>query len=326
MNETNGFANTAQPTPEYHFLSSDSDSDGDHMIGTGANQVEDLAANSKIHTFNDLLYELDQAQNIVVLCGAGISTSLGIPDFRSENGLYKSLDLASLGLSDPQEVFDLGVFDDDPTPFYRVAQKVMMPTQTLISPTHAFLKLLQDKNKLLRIYTQNIDDLEHVAGITSDKLIQCHGAFHMATCRQCGAKVSCESLSEEIFHGVIPMCRKARCDGVIKPDIIFFGEDLPQKFNDMVKADITVGGGGGPTPKVDMFLCLGTSLKVSPANNIARDVPMGIPRVYINREPSRHFYFDISLCGDSDVVVQAICEGMGWELSHPKMLQVGTKE
>lgn len=298
------------------YISSDSEEDEGAFSRFGTGDVESLAAHSKIHTFGDLLRELGTAQNIVVLCGAGISTSLGIPDFRSADGLYKSLDLESLGLSDPQEVFDLEVFDSDPTPFYRVASKVMMPTQALISPTHAFLKLLQDKGKLLRIYTQNIDDLEHIAGIEESKMVQCHGAFHMATCRKCGAKVTCESLRPEIEAGEIPMCRRKRCDGVIKPDIVFFGESLPDRFRNMVRADITMGG---PTPKVDLFLCLGTSLKVSPACDIARQVPLGVPRVYINREPSARFYFDISLCGESDLAVQAICEGMGWELTHPQM-------
>lgn len=90
----------AQANIEY--ISSDEGEDEGAFSRFGTGDVESLAAHSKIHTFGDLLRELETAQNIVVLCGAGISTSLGIPDFRSADGLYKSLDLESLGLSDPR--------------------------------------------------------------------------------------------------------------------------------------------------------------------------------------------------------------------------------
>lgn len=136
-----------------------------------------------------------------------ISTSLGIPDFRSKNtGLYSQL--AYLGLSDPQEVFDIHLFRDDPSIFYSVARNIL-PTTNRFSPTHAFIRLLQDKDKLLTNFTQNIDNLEGYAGISAEKLIQCHGSFATASCQACKYKVKGEEIYKELKAGKVAYC--GRC-------------------------------------------------------------------------------------------------------------------
>lgn len=138
-----------------------------------------------------------------------ISTSLGIPDFRSkETGLYAQLE--HLGLSDPQEVFDISIFREDPSIFYSVAKDIL-PSSKKFSPTHAFIRLLQDKGKLLTNFTQNIDNLEGHAGILPEKLIQCHGSFATATCIECKYKVPCEKIYYDLKAGKV-----ARCDNCIK--------------------------------------------------------------------------------------------------------------
>lgn len=125
---------------------------------------------SKYNTIDDAVDLLKKAKNIIVLTGAGISTSLGIPDFRSKGtGLYSKL--AHLGLNDPQEVFDIQLFRDDPSMFYSVARDILVETERF-SPTHAFIALLEKKGKLLTNYSQNIDNLEAKAGISPEKLIQ----------------------------------------------------------------------------------------------------------------------------------------------------------
>src|SRR5699024_6259414 len=104
-----------------------------------------------------------------------ISTSLGIPDFRSKDtGLYARLEY--LGLTDAQEVFDIHLFRQDPSIFYSIAKDIL-PTEKKFSPTHAFLRLLQDKEKLLTNFTQNIDNVEANAGVLPENLVQCHGSF-----------------------------------------------------------------------------------------------------------------------------------------------------
>lgn len=133
----------------------------------------ELAKRAKLPTYNsvdDAVDLLKRSKNIIVLTGAGISTSLGIPDFRSAGtGLYSKLE--HLGLDDPQEVFNIQVFKEDPSIFFSVARDIL-PNTERFSPTHAFIALLQQKDKLLTNYSQNIDNLESKAGITSDKLIQ----------------------------------------------------------------------------------------------------------------------------------------------------------
>lgn len=154
-------------------------------------------------TIDDFVMRLRTAKNIIVLTGAGISTSLGIPDFRSSQGFYNQI--TNLGLSDPQDVFNLETFKRDPSIFYSIAHMVLPPENTY-SPMHSFIKLLHDKGKLLRNYSQNIDNLESYAGIPSDKLIQCHGSFGTATCITCKWSVPGEAIFANIRNSELPLC------------------------------------------------------------------------------------------------------------------------
>lgn len=278
-----------------------------------------------------LVDTIRKAKNIIVLTGAGISTSLGIPDFRSKSGLYNKL--SYLGLSDPQEVFDLGLFNSDPSVFYSVAKEIL-PVTTKFSPTHAFLRLLQEKGKLLRNYTQNIDNLEHFAGIRKEKLVQCHGSFATATCQTCMYQTPGENLFDDIRNSRIARCpkccppadsknsrkRSARnysddeadpIFGVMKPDITFFGEPLPDKFEQTLV--------GGDADRCDLLLCIGTSLKVSPVSETVRIIPHSVPQFYISKTPISHIDFDLTLLGACDDIVEHLCRELGWELDHPML-------
>lgn len=115
-----------------------------------------------------------------------------------------------MGLSDPQEVFDISIFRDDPSIFYSVAKDIL-PSTNKFSPTHAFIRLLQDKGKLLTNFTQNIDNLECHAGILPEKLIQCHGSFATASCVECKYKVDGEEIYKDLKAGKV-----ARCDRCIR--------------------------------------------------------------------------------------------------------------
>ncbi|KAI5866377.1 SIR2-domain-containing protein [Durotheca rogersii] len=330
--------------------------------------TRELAKRAKIlqyNTVDDAVALLKRSRNIIVLTGAGISTSLGIPDFRSKNtGLYSQLEKLGLGINDPQEVFNIDVFRDDPTIFYSVARDILPDTKGLFSPTHAFIAKLQEKGKLLTNYSQNIDNLEANAGIRPDKLVQCHGSFATATCQKCGYKVPGDSIFADIKAGNIPRCSKCilalrsggsgsgsvkrkrsynskttagrkprrrrsnnddfddsidddddddeRYDmpaaGVMKPDITFFGEPLPDEFTRrLVKHDRDL---------VDLVIVIGTSLKVAPVSEVVPYLPPHIPQIYISRTPVGHVNFDIDLLGDCDVVVAELCRRAGWDLRH----------
>ncbi|KAL8929849.1 MAG: hypothetical protein Q9208_000993 [Pyrenodesmia sp. 3 TL-2023] len=323
------------------------------LLGLGI--TRELSKRVKLPQYNtieDAVELLKRSSNIIVLTGAGISTSLGIPDFRSKDtGLYSQLE--HLGLSDPQEVFDITIFREDPSIFYSVAKDIL-PTTQKFSPTHGFIKLLQDKGKLLTNFTQNIDNLESCAGILPEKLIQCHGSFATATCVECGYRVKCEEIYKDLKAG-----RVARCDrcvrtlrqtkpfgikrkrsmngfapnkkkrqsyedstddedyeiavaGVMKPDITFFGEDLPETFHDrLVQHDKDL---------VDLVLVIGTSLKVAPVSEVSGFLPAETPQIYISREPCQHIDFDIDMLGECDSIVTELCRRAGWDLKH-KMIK-----
>lgn len=149
-----------QPDEAYHNL----------LILAMSRELQKRAKLSQYNTVDDAVELLKKSKNIIVLTGAGISTSLGIPDFRSKGtGLYDKV--AHLGLGDPQDVFDIKTFEDDPTIFYSVARDIMVETER-VSPTHAFIAMLEKREKLLTNYSQNIDNLESKAGISPGKLIQ----------------------------------------------------------------------------------------------------------------------------------------------------------
>ena len=298
------------------------------------------------NSIDDAVELIKKAKNIVVLTGAGISTSLGIPDFRSKDiGLYAQLE--HLGLSDPQEVFDIRLFREDPTIFYQIAKDIL-PSGDRFSPTHAFIHLLQQKGKLLTNYSQNIDNIESVAGILPEKLIQCHGSFSTASCVECQYQVPGETIFPDIRAGRIPRCerctarlrnlrvpgamkrkrsyngqdRKKRRNsdddsdddydhpnaGLMKPDITFFGEPLPDRFSErLTNHDKHI---------VDLVIVIGTSLKVAPVSEIVPYLPAHIPQMYISRTPVSHVNFDIDMLGDCDIVVAELCRRAGWDLKH----------
>lgn len=122
-------------------------------------------------------------------------------------------------MSDPQEVFDIHVFREDPSIFFSIAKDIL-PTEKKYSPTHGFIRLLQDKGKLLTNYTQNIDNIEANAGVLPENIVQCHGSFATATCMKCHFKVPCDEIFEHIKQGAIPECKSCQrsiAEDALKP-------------------------------------------------------------------------------------------------------------
>ncbi|KAM3554154.1 hypothetical protein ARSEF4850_006587 [Beauveria asiatica] len=325
--------------------------------------TRELSKRAKIARYNSVDDAVDliaKSSNIVLITGAGISTSLGIPDFRSKGtGLYSKL--AHLGLGDPQEVFDIDVFKEDPSIFYSVAKDII-PATDRYTPTHKFIAMLHQRGKLLTNYSQNIDNLEIKAGVPREKLIQCHGSFGTASCVQCGYRIAGHLIFPDIRAGIIPRCpqcaqaaaastttrassskrRRAAAEkkrrrwsaddssddddaaasrhgastpyyhaptaGVMKPDITFFGEALPDEFSRRLTEN--------DHDKVDLVIVIGTSLKVTPVSEIVSWLPSHIPQIYVSRQPVTHINFDIDLLGDCDVVVAELCRRLGWPLHH----------
>ena len=170
-----------------------------------------LSASAGLTSVCDILRS---RKNIVVLAGAGISTSSGIPDFRSKTGLYETLDTASLGLSCAEDLFDLEQFLHDPRPFYRFARN-LYPSKDGKSgpkptPAHRFLALLSERGMLRRVYTQNVDGLEELAGVPSAKIVQTHGTLRHASCLKCKRRVDSDDIMEDVWAGRVPKCRREK--------------------------------------------------------------------------------------------------------------------
>jgi len=308
-----------------------------------------------INTLEDCVELIKRCNNIVILTGAGVSVSCGIPDFRSKDGVYARLAQDFPDLPDPQAMFDIHYFRKDPRPFFKFAREIY-PGQFKPSPCHQFIRAVESVDKLLRNYTQNIDTLEQVAGI--ENVIQCHGSFATASCVVCKAQVSAEAVREDIFAQRIPMCSKCPAQDteallsgmsgaatettvenpipstssaapptaqttsaasssslshsspfttvpVMKPDIVFFGEGLPDHFHNSITRDKEL---------CDLLIVIGSSLKVRPVALIPSSLPPEVPQILINREPLPHCKFDVELLGDCDSIINQICLmlGEGW--------------
>lgn len=156
-----------------------------------------------VNVLDDVVDLLSKANNIMIVTGAGVSVSCGIPDFRSETGIYSRLQ--EYELDDPQQMFDIEYFRETPEIFYSFA-KELYPANYEPSPSHLFVKLVEDKGKLLRNYTQNIDTLEHKADIK--RVVNCHGSFATASCVTCGYKVDGKEIESYIMAQQVPPCPK----------------------------------------------------------------------------------------------------------------------
>jgi NAD-dependent deacetylase len=203
---------------------------------------------------------IDEARSIAVLTGAGISTNAGIPDFRGPQGLYVTKKY------DADRIFDIHAFYSDPKPFYEFAHD-FLGLEEKIQPTaaHRFLSLLEDTGKLTGIVTQNIDALHQKAG--SRAVYEMHGSFWTSSCIECGAPYDYPTLKARMARSFVPQCN---CGAVIKPDIVFFGENVKHYDQAAQLAQ-----------ESDLFLVIGSSCAVFPAAMIPTLAPGKI--VIINK-------------------------------------------
>ncbi|XP_070813447.1 NAD-dependent protein deacetylase sirtuin-3, mitochondrial isoform X3 [Pituophis catenifer annectens] len=184
-------------------------------IGQGGNN----GGNKKL-SLRDVMERIrkKECHRIVVMAGAGLSTPSGIPDFRSPgSGLYSNLQQYNIPY--PEAIFELSYFFQNPKPFFRLA-KELYPGNYRPNYAHYFLRLLFDKGLLLRLYTQNIDGLERVAGIPPDKLVEAHGTFASATCTVCRRTYSGEDFRVEPFASLAGAVRGSVPRVLINRDLV----------------------------------------------------------------------------------------------------------
>lgn len=240
-----------------------------------------------------------------------------VPDFRSpETGLYANL--AALDLPEPEAVFELSFFRQNPSPFYALA-KELYPGRYHPTVSHVFIRLLADKGLLHELFTQNIDCLERAAGIPAERIVEAHGSFATQRCIECKAPFDDALMREHVRRGEVPRCSRARksedggegggqggrCDGLVKPDIVFFGEALPRAFFERNRK----------AAEADLVLVMGTSLQVHPFASLPNLAGEGVPRVLFNLERVGTLGTqadDVLVLGDCDAGVRKLADELGW--------------
>lgn len=189
---------------------------------------------------------VSESSNIVFFGGAGVSTESGIPDFRSEQGIYNTV--KNFGYP-PEQILSHSFFMKNPEKFYDFYRSTMIYENAKPNLAHLGLAKLEKQGKLKAIVTQNIDGLHQLAG--SKTVYELHGSIHRNYCMKCGKFYPLSTITES--KGV-PQCKE--CGGTIKPDVVLYEEGLDEEIiNNSIKA----------MKKADMLIVGGTSLNVYPA-------------------------------------------------------------
>jgi NAD-dependent deacetylase len=224
---------------------------------------------------------IKNSEYTIALTGAGLSTASGIPDFRSVgSGLW--------GEVDPFEVASIYAFRQKPQDFYRwIHPLAQLIVQAEPNAAHQALVELEAKGQLQDIVTQNVDMLHHKAG--SKSVYELHGHLRTVSCLRCYRSFPSEEyLNNFIITGEMPTC--SSCSGILKPDVILIGEQLPVSvFIEARKLSRTC----------DVMLVAGTSLEIAPAGDLPRmAVESGAKLIIVNDEPTH-------LDNVADIVIRA---------------------
>ena len=208
---------------------------------------------------------IDRSRRIVFFGGAGVSTASGIPDFRSAEGLYAE---EADGIS-PEMILSKSFFYLEPEKFFDWYRKHMLYPEAKPNAAHRKLFELERADKLRGIVTQNVDGLHKAAG--NIRVYELHGNVHENYCMECNASYPAEVILES---DGIPRCRD--CGGVIRPNVVLYGEALPKYVCIGAIREIT---------NADTLIVAGTSLNVEPAASFIGDF-RGKHMIVINKTPT----------------------------------------
>jgi NAD-dependent deacetylase len=240
---------------------------------------------------------IKHSKALVVLTGAGVSTAAGIPDFRGPQGLYVTRRY------DPEKVFDIRWFSRDPRFFYEFSRDFIdSMIRTGPTLTHQFLANLEKGGHLKGVITQNIDALHQLAG--SPKVVELHGSYRSSTCRGCGKHFTdltyawWEKAMRESSRSPVALCPD--CGGVLKPDIVFFGEPV-----------LALSDAQKMVSECDLLLVLGSSLQVTPASLLPHfttrtTIIVNRGEVILAPAPYRHFVEE-----DIDIFSRTVASCLG---------------
>lgn len=204
---------------------------------------------------------IQQAKRIVFFGGAGVSTESGIPDFRSQDGLYRQT-----WRYPPETILSHTFFRQQPEEFFRFYRQKLLCPEAKPNPAHLALARLEQAGRLTAVITQNIDGLHQAAG--SRRVLELHGSVHRNYCTRCRKSYSMEHM---LRTQGIPRCT---CGGIIKPDVVLYEESLNE---DVLQAAVDA------LEQADLLIIGGTSLAVYPAAGLI-SCYRGGKLVLINRD------------------------------------------
>ena len=219
----------------------------------------------RVSSVSELNEIIERSRRIVFFGGAGVSTASGIPDFRSEDGLYAA---EYRGVS-PEEILSAMYFMMHTSEFYDYYRRYMIYPDAEPNAVHRYLYELEKRDRLRGIVTQNIDGLHRKAG--NKRVYELHGSVLENYCVDCETEYPVEKILQS--EGV-PRCDK--CGGIIKPWVALYGE-IPDKYT-MIGAQREISG-------ADTMIVAGTSLSVEPAASLINDFS-GRNLVVINKSPT----------------------------------------
>ena len=208
--------------------------------------VDERTLNHLAGRVADLIF---RSKKILVFTGAGVSTESGIPDFRSPGGIWDRFD--------PDD-FTYQKFissADARRKQWQLLWKDRLTETVQPNPAHHAIAELHRRGRLDCVITQNVDSLHQAAGVPDDKVFELHGSMRRVLCLQCGRRYPMAEIKKRLYDGEeVPQC--VACHGILKPDIILFGEALPEAvFSEAAfRAE-----------HCDLFIVVGSSLVVYPA-------------------------------------------------------------
>ena len=201
-----------------------------------------------MNKIDELKKMINESNYIVCFTGAGVSTESGLKDFRSKDGLYNQKNKYGY---EPEYLLSHDCFINHQEEFFEYYKDNLNSLNIKPNIVHNYLKTLEDKNKLKAIITQNIDGLHTIAG--SKNVYEVHGTTYSNHCIKCNKQFD----ANYVFNSKgVPYCT---CGGIIKPDVVLYGEMLPEEaFTNSINE----------IQKADMLIVLGSSLTVYPASGL----------------------------------------------------------
>ena len=237
---------------------------------------------------------VSEAKNIVILTGAGISTESGIPDFRSPGGVWESFRIVQFHEFISSEKARL---EDWRRRFFMEDQL----SQAKPNIGHNVIAKWVKEGKCTKIITQNIDGLHQLAGTPDEDIIEIHGSARHANCLSCDLRYEmdeCRKMLEETDQS--PLCNS--CGGIVKSAVVMFGQQMPKEKTQQAFKE---------AENCDLFLAIGTSLTVQPANNLPSIAKRaGAKFAIINRDPTElDWKADVVVNGEIGVTLGQITVG-----------------